>query len=279
MTTIVSMCSAEHSDVWKLTSQLLPVNLKADRYIVYVPDTEVKIFEQITDPRIEVHAQEPLGKDFLDMFTRYLLDANNMKRFGWYLQQFYKISALKIVEDDIVVIWDADCVPVQPIEIVDFEKRIVFVKSSTELHAPYFENIASLLGMKRIQDFSFVIPSFPIKKKWMNDFIEFIEKKHQKKWFEAIMLTTDFSLQSGFSETETMGTFIANKFPEGWNTRKGTWERFGTSRFGSPKKINVEQLVSIGKKENLEIITFENWDTGLVRKIRTRIFKRRLKRQ
>jgi hypothetical protein len=265
------MCSSSHAEVWKLTSKLLVDNVVADRYVVFVPRAEKDLFESITDSRIEVQAQEPLGQNFYAKLAEKISDAGNIDRFGWYLQQFYKIAALQNIDDDILVIWDADCVPVKPIEIIDSQNKIVFVNSSNELHRPYFENIKKLLGMERVQEFSFVIPSFPMRKKWISEFLDFIEIKHGMKWHEAIIDTTDFSIQSGFSETETMGTFIANRYPDDWTSRKGTWERYGRSRFGAPKKFDSQKMVAIGHDRNLEIVTFENWDRGIKRKIRLKI--------
>jgi hypothetical protein len=81
------------------------------------------------------------------------------------------------------------------------------------------------------------------------------------------MGTTDFSLRSGFSETETLGTWVANSYPGEWTSRIGSWERFGQSRFGLARSIGTEELIVIGKKHNLEIISFENWDVSKIKKI------------
>lgn len=249
------------------------MNVKADFFIVYVPDAEVKYFESITEPRIQVKSQGELGIEFESQLKEKIETAGNNKRFGWYLQQFYKIKAIQMVETNTVTIWDADCVPVAPIEVVNQNGQIVYVNSSSEFHKEYFENIERLLSMARQQNICFVIPSFPMMTNWVTDFITFIETKHRKPWYEAIMQTTNFSQPSGFSETETLGTWVANKYPSAWTSRVGTWERFGQSRFGYAKDLNVEQLLDLGKKNNLEIISFENWDVRGIKRIR-RLFSR-----
>jgi hypothetical protein len=268
--TVITICSKSHSDVWKLTSALLPHHVKADRYIVYVPESEIEHFEVITNGGIEVASQEELGVDFTKQLKLQFEGKANFMRFGWYLQQFYKIEALRRSQSEIVAIWDADCVPVSGIELFDNQGRPVYVNSSKEYHNDYFDNINRLLGMKRIQSHSFVIPGFPIKKCWVDEFIEFIETKHQLPWYQAIIESTDFSLGSGFSETETMGTWIANTYPSEWTTRFGTWERFGQSRFGYAKRFTPKRLIKLGAKKDLEIISFENWDVrGHKRLLRT----------
>jgi hypothetical protein len=258
--TVISMCSKSHSEVWKLTSELLPQFIDANHFIVYVPKNEIEYFENITNKSIEIKAQEELSKNFYDLVETASKKADNSERFGWYLQQFYKIEALKSSESDIVAIWDADCVPVKKIELANSRGQIVYVNSSNEFHKPYFDNIKKLLNLERIQEICFVIPGFPMKKKWIDDFVSFVEEKHQIPWFEAIISCTDFSQRSGFSETETLGTWVANRYPGNWYSRKGKWERFGQSRFGFARNFDTKELINIGNKKNLEIISFENWD-------------------
>jgi hypothetical protein len=250
-----------------LTSELLPINLTADTYIVYVPEKEVQFFKSITNSKIQVMSQEQLGLEFGTELKRRLENSKNSDRFGWYLQQFYKLKAIQLASSEIVTIWDADCVPVAPIETRNDLGQLVYVNSSKEFHTPYFENIRRLLEMDRVQEICFVIPGFPMKTEWVGELIMHIESLHGKNWFDAIMQTTDFSLMSGFSETETLGTWVANRYPGQWISRNGTWERFGQSRFGYAKRQDVDHLLSLGKVHNLEIITFENWDLRGFRRI------------
>lgn len=258
---VISICSKSHADVWKLTSNLLPIFVKAQSYQVYVPEVEVDFFKSITTEKIEVRSQEELSDKFADLLTKKFANSSNSKRYGWYFQQFLKIEALRQSSTDYVAIWDADCVPVKKIELVNDMNNPVYVNSSREFHADYFDNIERLLGMKRVQKMSFVIPGFPMKKLWIQEFITFIEKKHQVSWYEAIMKTTNFELTSGFSETETLGTWVANMYPDEWISRTGTWERYGQSRFGFARSMTPKKLIEIGNTHDLEIITFENWDT------------------
>ena len=264
---VISICSKSHADVWKLTSNFLPQFVKANSYQVFVPEVEVDFFKSITSERIEVRAQEELSAKFVGLLNEKFENSLNPKRFGWYLQQFLKIEALRQCPTEYVAIWDADCVPVKEIELMNNQNQPVYVDSSREFHSDYFDNIERLLGMKRIQPLSFVIPGFPMKKSWIDEFIDFVEERHQTKWYQAIMNSTNFELPSGFSETETLGTWIANTYPEEWSTRPGTWERYGQSRFGFARRMTPSRLLEIGDEFNLEIITFENWDTRGYRRI------------
>lgn len=258
----ISICSLNHKDVWRLTSSLLPQFVRADEYLVFVPGSEVEEFRKFTNPAISIRSQSELGKDYSqELFSRINI-ANNQNRFGWYLQQFFKIEALLTSSADYLVIWDSDCVPVGPIPVIDELGRPVFMSSAEEYNPPYFDSIKRLIGLDRTQNFSFVIPGFPIPKTWLREFEQLILEKHKgKKWSEAIIDTTDFALFSGFSETETLGTFVANRHPNEWSTFQGNWERRGQKRFGYARKFSPESILKIGQEAKLDIISFENWDT------------------
>jgi len=271
----ISICSLNHKDVWQLTSVLLPEFVKADEYLVYVPENEVEEFRKFTNPVITICSQSDLGKAYSEELHLRITSANNQMRFGWYLQQFFKIEALMSSTADYVVIWDSDCVPVSSIPVIDELGRPVFMASAGEYNQPYFDSINRLLGLGRAQDFSFVIPGFPIPKTWLREFEQLILARHEgKSWPEAIMDTTDFALFSGFSETETLGTFVANTYPDEWSIFMGIWERRGQKRFGYARKFTPEKIKQIGQAAKLDIISFENWDTRGFRLLVKRIMEK-----
>ena len=260
-TCVISICSLSHEHVWKLTSQLLPKFIKANEFIVYVPEAELGRFYEITDPAIKVLPNSLLGAGYNLKLRSKIESVGNSQRYGWYLQQFHKIEALTRSTTDISVIWDADCVPVKKIELIDLNQRLIYMNASEEINPLYFLVIERLLGMSRVQNQSFVVPGFPILRNWVNEFIEHIELlSGGLSWYDAVISCTDFSHRSGFSETETLGTWIANSYPNSWATKKVAWERGGQNRFGYAKNFTVDSLLTIGIKENLEIISFENWD-------------------
>ena len=260
-TCVISICSLSHEHVWKLTSQLLPKFIQASEFIVYVPEEELSRFYKITDPAIKVLPNSLLGSDYNSNLKLKIESAGNSSRYGWYLQQFHKIEALTRSNSDISVIWDADCVPVKKIELIDLNQKLVYMNASEEINPLYFIVIERLLGMSRVQNQSFVVPGFPILKNWVHEFIEHIELfSGGLSWYDAIIACTDFSHRNGFSETETLGTWIANSYPNLWATKKVAWERGGQNRFGYAKNFTADSLLTLGVKENLEIISFENWD-------------------
>jgi hypothetical protein len=263
-TCVITICHLAHADVWRLTSALLPRFVEADEYRVYVPSLEIEAFRSITDPAIQVLSQESLGSGYAIPLKKAVDSRENGKRYGWYLQQFHKLEALRINPANRLVIWDADCVPVDKMDFFDHDNIPIYM-TANEYHHPYFLMIHRLLGISRVQDQSFVIPGFPILKSWVDDFIREVEARNNgSTWFEAIIFQTDLSLASGFSETETLGTWISNAYPDEWKTSEVPWERRGQSRFGFAKDLSTAQVVSIGNRENLKVITFENWDVPKV---------------
>jgi len=260
-TAVITLCNSAHIDVWKLTSELLPRQIKASSFRVYVPIEEIEMFREVTPSIFEVLPQNDYGREYFESLSRACSLANNLGRFGWYLQQFLKIEILLASPEDHLVIWDADCVPLKPITTFNSTGDPVYMLASNEYNQTYFENIERLLGLKRIQDFSFVIPSFPVKKLWLQMLIEELtERSGKNSWWEAIIDSTDFSLRSGFSETETIGTWVANKYPGQWSTYPGRWERRGQKEFGYARNFSVEKLIRHTRKSSLDIVSFENWD-------------------
>jgi hypothetical protein len=154
------------------------------------------------------------------------------------------------------------------------------MEAANESHAPYFDLIASLVHIKKVTPLSFVIPSFPIWKNMAVDLRIAIEnQENQKKWYEILISKIDFSLRSGLSETELLGTWVTNRYPSDWTSVPGTWERRGQKRFGYARNISSNKIGKLGRKWNLDIISFENWDTRGWRLVLKRLseFKGRVK--
>lgn len=263
-TRVVTICNAKHGDVWRMTSQLLPDSINADSYFVYVPEAEIELFSLITDHRIKILSQESLKNDYVGELRESLKLAGNLERFGWYLQQFYKLELVfqDDVDYDLTVIWDADCVPTRQIQILDESNRLTYMESAKESHKPYFDLIEKLIKIKKVAPLSFVIPSFPIFRYMAAALKREIEdSSNGGKWHEILISNIDFSLRSGLSETELLGTWVTNRYPHCWTTVHGTWERRGQKRFGYARNLSSSKVRKLGAKWDLDIISFENWDT------------------
>lgn len=271
---VVTICNKDHLDVWKLTSALLPKMLKANAYSVYVPNDEVDLFKNYTNESIDVLSQDTLDKEFKNKLTEKLSEFGNDSRLGWYLQQFYKLELVfqSVPGDQVTIIWDADCVPTRKIEYVNSDGKLLYMKTAFESHVPYFDLIQRLLGLHKVVDMSFVIPCFPILGFMAKELREKIEGfQTGLHWSDLLIREIDFKLRSGFSETELLGTWVSNKYPNRIAIYPGTWERRGQKRFGYAKNLSERKLLRLGSKHNLDIISFENWDTRGYRLVFKRI--------
>jgi hypothetical protein len=238
----------------------------ADKYVVYVPNDQVSKFIEITDTRIEVLSEDLLGNSYIDNLKEKVKLSGNLQRYGWYLQQFYKIEALLLSNSNNVIIWDSDCVPVREIKLFTDNQRPVYMQASKEFNPIYFKTIEKILGMQRVHDFSFIIPGFPMPSKWAQEFVQYIADYYELNWYDSIIKNTPFQEMSGFSEYETLGTWVANKYPNSWSKIEVNWERLGQSRFGYARDFNEESIVAIGEKYGLHVISFENWDHRGIKK-------------
>jgi len=257
---VVSMCKSDHAIVWERTSALQRRFIQADEFILYVPKNDIPQFRTISAPGTIVRAQESLGATYREELSRAVASQGQAHRVGWYLQQYYKLEALEREQADSLIIWDADCVPVAPQTLFDDRGHPAYMRAA-EFHPEYFRMIERLTGQTRQQDFSFVIPGFPLRKEWLEDFFAEIERRHGiDHWSDALIQATDFSQVGAFSETETLGTWITNKYTDSWSTVDVSWERYGRSRFGPANKFAPDDLIRLGQRHHLGIISFENWD-------------------
>ncbi len=277
-TCVISICSLNHADVWKLTSTLLPKHIDASTYKVYVPDMQMEEFKKITNPKILILPQSILAEKFIAPLASAVAYSGNMSRFGWYYQQFLKFEALNQAREQRLVIWDADCVPMAPIKLFSNSGQPIYMRA-TEFHAEYFNMIERLLRIKRVVDTSFVIPGFPIPKNWYEELISDIETINNMPWYDAIIKNTNFQLTSGFSETEVMGTWVSNVHSGEIGYSNFNWERLGQSKIGYAKDLNADTVERIGKRRNIQIVSFENWDVKrrLIKKVGSRISQAKLK--
>lgn len=268
----VTICSLEHRHVWGLTSHLMLEHVDASDYYLFVPEKQISAFNKITPEKFTIYSQEDLGKDYMGKLHKKMSTAENLSRLGWYAQQFHKINALRQLNQSKLAIWDADCVPVREVALYDAEGKPIYMMAS-EQNPDYFELISRLLGMKKIVDCSFVIPGFPILNVWVSEFIKYLEELHQDSWFDSILNNVDFKKRSGFSETETLGTWLSNVHLSEMKFQNLSWDRSGQTRFGYAKRMSPTSLKQICRTQDLDIVSFENWDVIGWRRIKKRMSK------
>lgn len=142
------------------------------------------------------------------------------RRTGWYFQQFLKMAYAYICADEYYMVWDSDLILLNDMRFFD-DNVLPYMDIKTEYHLPYFSTINRLFGygqVKRIKDCSYISEHMVIKKEYMLHMLEAIcsnSKTGEKMFYEIIIDSIrGFDIPgSGFSEFETYGNYIANKYP------------------------------------------------------------------
>jgi hypothetical protein len=254
---IISLCCKQDAKTWTIANKAIIKYIPAAKYTLVVPDSELEIFQRITNPKFNIQPESRYAKDIKGPLLK-LLPQSRHSQSHWYLQQFIKLEILnQLGTNKIVVLWDGDTVPLQPINFIN-EDGLLNYFTGSENHKPYFETIRKLLGIDRQVQHSFISQSFPIKTQWFQEFKNFIESRWGKSWFEAILETINFTNSNAFSEYETLGTFITHKHREEICFSDEPWFRLGNSLIGHVSLIHTS--TSLAKLAQYQYVSFEKWD-------------------
>jgi FkbM family methyltransferase len=253
----ISVCTATDINIWQHTSRNLLRLVPSKYYMVVVPDADVLLFKSITDKKINVVPESIyIGKLKHQLMNR--LPRLKQWRAGWYLQQFVKFSVLKEARaNENYLIWDSDAIPLKNCHFFRSTGEVEFY-TGTEAHHPYFDFTQKLLGVGKVAPYSFIAQCLPCKGSWAQKFFAFIEERCQDNYVDAILDRIEFEEISGFSEYETIGTFLYTQFSEQIKIKNHLWLRNGKGLIGNPTNINrtpYKQLLN-----EYDHVAFERWE-------------------
>lgn len=254
---IISVCTVKDIDVWTVASKNIVQFIRAERYTVIVPDSELALFLSATSAPYQVKPESHFVGNTKDKIIK-KLDKNNQHRVGWYLQQFVKIAA--VLQNDVsstVLIWDADTVPLKPLEFTDSQGHLIYYQDE-EYRRSYFDFIELSFGLKRTQAFSFIAQSFITKVSWVRELLDALENSTQISWIDGILFHLNPAEPAGFSEFETLGTWNWHHHRDEIVISNRPWYRNGLSLVGSPLKLST--AVWNGLANSYDFISFEVWD-------------------
>ncbi|MCF8196407.1 MAG: DUF6492 family protein [Polynucleobacter sp.] len=254
---VVSVCCKKDAETWVIAHKKVLENINASQYLLIVPDQDVHYFKLITRKPYQVISE----LIYLELFQDKLLKAlpkQQSHQYGWYLQQFIKLAVIeKSPPNEVILVWDADTIPIQKLEFINEYCKLIYY-TGNEHHQPYFDCIARLSDQKKIVDFSFISQCFPMRSEWMHEFCYYIENIHEVNWIQAILNSIDFNEGNGFSEYETLGTFLTHKHIDQIVITKRKWHRLGNSLIGHPAFLN--RYISKNKVLKFDYMSFEKWD-------------------
>lgn len=223
-----------------------------------MPRSDMTTFRRSTPRSIEVYCENDYTEPFGDYLWESIREVQP-HRYGWYLQQLIKLEALRRVgtQGQRGLIWDADTVPLTQLNFFGPRGGVFF--SGEERHGPYFEVLETLLGLSSVVERSFIAQSFPCEAHWITSFCDFVELRHGVPWWQAIIDETNLREESGFSEYESLGTFVTHFFPEEWSWQGSHWERNGYSTYSRPRDA---QKNSARSSNAPAFVAFESWEPG-----------------
>lgn len=256
----ISVCSAKDLSTWLVASKYIVENINSNEYIVVVPEVDVDIFKKYSPSKYQIINESILiGSLSVDLKLKF--NSDNLYRYGWYLQQFIKLAALSMAQDnELFVIWDADTIPLKKINFTANGK--VGYYYGIENHAPYFDLIYSMTGLAKIVNHSFIAQCFAIKGAWFKEFVEYLERRHNLSWTDVLMGYINFHEPSGFSEYETLGTFLTHTHINDIYLIPNKWMRRGNSLIGNVS--NLETKTSQFLLKPYDFVSFEGWDRPTV---------------
>lgn len=149
---------------------------------------------------------------------------------GWYYQQFLKMQYAYECQDEYYMAWDGDTIPCKPFSMFQEETGAPYLDMKQEYHALYFETLEKLLpGMRKCVGKSFISEHMLFNTKIMKELIDKIEANDSipgTKFWEKIIhaISPESICDSGFSEFETYGTFVAFTHTDLYKLRE--WHSF-----------------------------------------------------
>ena len=259
---VVSVCMSKDLPYWQVTARKLLEHVDSRSYEVIVPDHEVDLFRQATPGDIQVLPEVYYcGRRGLSQL-REQLPRELSARAGWYLQQFLKIEAIRRdPRDATCLIWDADTVPLRPLAFADEQGRLLYRTGlhRPAIHEPYFQLIQGLLGIERATDESFISQCFPVRSRWVRELCAELCQRHlTDSWWDAVVAwVADHPSACGFSEYETLGSWVLKHHRDEITLRPGAYFRPGNEVFPVDR---LDQAPTNRAAERLEYVAFDDYD-------------------
>jgi hypothetical protein len=260
---VISVCEAKDIAVWAIASRRIVRHIGADFYQLICPDAQISEFEAVTAPGWEITGESRVSGNCSVGMIRERVCGENVNRVHWLFQQFIKLNAIagsELGDRDVVVIWDADTVPLRRLDFVDPASGRIRYYHGKEHHRPYFETIEALCGFGRMIDVSFIAQCLPVRAGWVRDMLREIEDRFAGSYVEAILRHLPGKSGSEFSEYETIGSWVMmHHRDEVVFQEKKRWLRSGSWFFGSRLSGPVAKGLFCLLANRYDYVAIEKW--------------------
>lgn len=258
---VVSVCEIKDIGTWKLTAVRVPRHIKAFSYELICPDSQLAEFRAVTPPAWVVTGESAYSANCGQEMIRRMAVGESKMRVNWLFQQFLKINAvLSGRDEEIVLIWDADTVPLRDLGFIDPNDGRLMCYHSKEVHTPYFGTVERLLGMGKACEPSFIAQCMPLRVAWVRGLVGEIEGRAGVPYPEAVMSALPGESGSEFSEYETIGTWVWRNRPDEISLRrKNRWLRGGSSLFRPNLDGWHATMLLAMLSLHYDFVAIENW--------------------
>jgi hypothetical protein len=244
--TVVTTCRFRDLPVFQITAEKLFEHLPVKSICVIAPKTDCRKIAAGLDKMITVVAEDEFLPEITIAEMRKIIRPHFPQAAGWYLQQLLKLQfAFQYPEDDYYLIWDADTVPLRPLQFFNSTGQMLLTKAK-EFHPPYFDTYQRLVGHEPDRSFSCIAQHMIIQKSIAREMLDRIHQRVNagKNWAWSIMLNLPEQGDNLFSEYETYGHYIKQYYPERVEFVERRWLREGTRQTGGwiPNANNLQQL-------------------------------------
>ena len=224
---VVTTCRLRDLPILRLAAQNLPRCVPLKRLHVLTARQHFPEFTKALGHDVTLIDEDAFIPGLTLAQLRALAEPGFPQGAGWYFQQFLKFGfAFQEPGDDHYLIWDADTVPLRPLEFFDDQGRMLFT-TATEHHQPYFETYRNLLGHDPHREFSFIAQHMIVRKSILREMLLRIEQNFlgTENWAWKIMRHLAGAGTNRFSEYETFGHYVKNIHPEAAVFRQLPWLR------------------------------------------------------
>ncbi len=260
---VVSVCEARDIRVWKIASERIVRHIAAESYQLVCPDLQIALFREATHAGWQILGEDSFTADCNIAMIRERVRGDNTQRVNWLFQQFVKMNAIsrsELGDEDVVLIWDADTVPLRDISFVESGTGRLLCYHGTERHAPYFKTLETLLGFGRVTELSFIAQCLPLKARWLRELLAEIESRAGKPYAEAVLECLPGESGAEFSEYETIGSWMFRRYPEDVAFRdSNSWMRTGSSLFPTNLSGGFARVLFSILAAHYDYVAIESW--------------------
>lgn len=168
---------------------------------IYLVSPESKVLEQIAADK---NCEFVLEDKVLPKFT----NSNNRK--GWIKQQYLKLNADTIVDNEYYLVIDADTILIRPQIFVKPGKEVLNVLGDYWFKRKIM--VKNALGFEKFHNLDFTSHHMLFSKTKLKALKKHLEDIHGKPWQDA--LDTLEIPEGSFSEYELYANFVVQKFPD-----------------------------------------------------------------